>query len=223
MTKVKRKLESIAFYTKKEELINALTHWAGVIIGIVGLVLLLVAAARERSPLKITAFAIYGGCFIAMYFSSALYHSLPVNKGKQVLRVFDHASIFLFIAGTYTPIILLSLRGAFRIVMLSAVWTLALVGIVFKICTYGSFNRYGKISLALYLGLGWLSALLIPGILKTTSAYFIIYLVVGGILYSVGTYFYSHGRIPYHHAIWHVFVLGASISHFLGIFEAYLH
>lgn len=215
------KREAVGFYTKKEEFFNALTHWAGVLLGAIGLVFLLYSAVKEHSKIKVVAFAIYGACFIAMYSCSAMYHSVSVKKIKSILRAFDHSSIFLFIAGTYTPMVLLSLKGSFRILMLALVWGIAIFGVVFKICTYGSFQKYGKVSLALYLGLGWLSLLLIPEMIKTTPLSFIIYLFIGGILYSAGTYFYSHPKIPYHHAIWHLFVLGASVSHFLGIFGAY--
>lgn len=213
--------EPVGFYGRKEEMINAITHWAGVVLGIVGLVFLLIPAIREQSTIKITAFAVYGACFIAMYGCSALYHTVQVKKIKSVLRVFDHSSIFLFIAGTYTPVLLLSLKGTFRIVMMVLVWGIAIFGIVFKIVTFGKFQKYGKVSLALYLGLGWLSVLLIPEILRTTSLSFLIYLILGGVIYSLGTIFYSNPKIPYHHAIWHLFVLGASIIHYIAIFNAY--
>lgn len=213
--------EPAVAYTFKEEVFNASSHWAGVILGIIGLVVMLHFGIMKGSVLAICAFAIYGGCFIAMYGCSALYHSIPVGKVKAVLRVFDHASIFVFIAGTYTPVILLSLHGTLRILMLVAVWGIALFGVIFKIATFGQFGRFNKLSLVLYLGLGWLSVFLLPEIFRQSTA-LLLYLFAGGVLYSIGTYFYSRSKIPYAHGVWHLFVLGASLCHFAGIFRTYV-
>lgn len=204
-------------YSFKEELANAISHWAGFLFGIAGLIILLFFGVKNHDKIKIVGFSIYGGCLILMYLCSALYHSIQTQKIKSILRVFDHSSIFLFIAGSYTPIILLTLSGAFKITILSLVWGITFFGVGFKIFTYGKFNKYNKISLILYLGLGWISVLLIKPILLQTSIKFVVFLVTGGLLYSVGVFFYANKKILYNHAIWHLFVLAASVSHYLGL------
>lgn len=208
-------------YSFKEQLLNAITHWIGFILGVVALVVLILMGVKSHSASKIAGFAIYGGCLIFLYLNSAMYHSIPNEKAKSVLRVLDHCSIFLFIGGTYTPIILLSLEGGFRAFMLTFIWLICLAGILFKIFTLGKFSKLDKLSLLVYLMLGWVSIFLIKAIFQTTSINFVICLVLGGALYSIGTIFYANKKIPYNHAIWHIFVLLASATHFIGIFGAY--
>jgi hemolysin III len=132
--------------------------------------------------------------------------------------VFDHSSIYLFIAGTYTPVTLLAMRGYWRIGILSAVWAIAVSGILFKIFTYNKFEKYKIVSLALYLAMGWLLVIAINPMLKMVPLGFLMWLLAGGIIYTVGTIFYAIKKIPYNHAIWHLFVLSGSVAHFLGIF-----
>lgn len=211
----------VVTYSFKEQLLNAITHWLGFLLGIVGLVFLIIFGIRNHSVVQIVGFSIYGGCLIFLYLSSALYHSIPNEKFKRIFRVFDHCSIFIFIGGTYTPIILLSLSGIIRIVMLSFIWLICIGGIVFKIITLGKFSKFDKLSLGIYLGLGWISIFMIKSIYNTTSLEFIFCLVLGGLLYSIGAIFYANKKIPYNHAIWHVFVLLASVVHFVGILGAY--
>ncbi|MDY2986804.1 MAG: hemolysin III family protein [Peptoniphilus sp.] len=211
----------VVTYSFKEQLLNAITHWLGFLLGIVGLVFLMIFGIRNHSVVQIVGFSIYGGCLIFLYLSSALYHSIPNEKFKRIFRVFDHCSIFIFIGGTYTPIILLSLSGIIRIVMLSFIWLICIGGIVFKIITLGKFSKFDKLSLGIYLGLGWISIFMIKSIYNTTSLEFIFCLVLGGLLYSIGAIFYANKKIPYNHAIWHVFVLLASVVHFVGILGAY--
>lgn len=218
--KIRDKVE-IVTYSFAEELTNALTHWLGFGLGILGLVLLLVRSVKIKSAISTTAFAIYGACLIFLYFSSAIYHSVPWQKIKKILRVMDHSSIFIFIAGTYTPIILLSLRGAFRIVMLVFIWLMALLGVLFKILTYGKFGKYNKLSLALYLIMGWISVMLFRPMYRTAGIKLIIFLSLGGLFYSIGSFFYANKKIPFNHAIWHIFVIVASVMQYLGIFTSY--
>jgi len=205
-------------YTVKEEIANGITHGLGVLFGTVALTILLVFSINKGEPLSIVSFSIYGACIILMYLSSTLYHSIPNQNIKRVLRVFDHSSIYLFIAGTYTPIALLTMQGYLRVGVLIAVWSIALFGIVFKITTYKKMDRFKRLSLALYLGMGWIAVFTVKPIIQTTSFRFFIWILVGGLLYTLGTIFYSMKKVPYSHAIWHVFVLGASVIHFLGIF-----
>ncbi len=204
-------------YTKKEEIINGVTHGIGVVFGIVALSILLYLAIKKGSVPEIVGFSIYGACIILMFLSSTLYHSFTIEKVKNVLRVFDHSSIFLFIAGTYTPIVLLTLKGPLRIGMLIGVWAIALSGVGFKIFTFGKFDKYKALSLIIYIGMGWIAIIPIKAIINATSINFFYWIIAGGLLYTVGTIFYGVKKIPYNHAIWHLFVLAASVTHFLGI------
>lgn len=206
-------------YTIGEEIANGITHGLGVIFGIVSLIVLLVLSIRSRNTLATVAFSIYGACFILMYLSSTLYHSIINEKAKSILRVFDHSSIFLFIAGTYTPIALLTMAGRLRIGILVATWSIAILGVLFKILTYNKFDKYKVVSLILYIGMGWLAVFTVKPIIEMTSLSFFMWILGGGLLYTLGTIFYSIKRIPYNHAIWHLFVLAASVLHFVGIFK----
>lgn len=204
-------------YTKKEEIFNGITHGLGVLFGIVALITLLIHSARKEDILSIIAFSIYGVCLIIMYLSSTLYHSITNRRAKRILRVFDHSSIYLFIAGSYTPVALLTLRGGLRIGVMIVVWSIAIIGVVFKIITVGDFDRYKALSLTMYIGMGWLALFTIRPIIKMTSIGFLFWILAGGLAYSIGTIFYSIRKIPYNHAIWHIFVLGGTVFHFIGI------
>lgn len=204
-------------YTKIEEILNGVTHGIGVVFGIVALTILLVLSIQKMNIPAIIAFSVYGACIILMFLSSTLYHSFTKEKVKKILRVFDHSSIFLFIAGTYTPIILLTLNGAIKPILLIAIWVIALSGVIFKVLTYGKFDKYKVLSLILYIGMGWIAIIPIRSIINATSINFFYWILAGGLLYSLGTIFYGVKKIPYNHAIWHVFVLAASVMHFLGI------
>ncbi|MDF2548587.1 MAG: channel protein hemolysin family [Anaerosolibacter sp.] len=205
-------------YTLGEEIANSVTHGIGVLFSIVTLTILLVYAIWKGSVLSIIGFSIYGFCSICLYLSSTLYHSFQNERIKGILRVFDHSSIYLFIAGTYTPITLLAMRGYWRIGILSAVWIIAVSGILFKVFTYNRFEKYKIVSLALYIAMGWLVVIAINPMLQMVPLGFLMWLLAGGIIYTVGTVFYAIKRIPYNHAIWHIFVLSGSIAHFIGIF-----
>jgi hemolysin III len=204
-------------YTFKEELANSITHGLGVLFGIVSLIVLLFISIKKQSVVSIVAFSIYGACLILMYLSSTLYHSIPHEKAKQILRVFDHSSIFLFIAGTYTPIALLTMTGRLRVGVLVAMWGIAVSGVLFKIFTFGKFDKFKAVSLGIYIGMGWLTVLTIKPIIQMTSIGFFMWVLAGGLIYTLGTIFYSIKKIPYNHAIWHLFVLAASVAHFVGI------
>ncbi len=205
-------------YNKIEEIFNGISHGLGVVFGIFALTILLVVSIRKGDVSSIVAFSIYGACIILMFLSSTLYHSIPMEKAKKVLRVFDHSSIFLFIAGTYTPIVILTLTGALRIGVLIGIWAIALSGVGFKIFTYGKFDKYKAISLILYIGMGWIAILPIKSIINATSINFFFWILGGGLLYTLGTIFYGFRKIPFNHGIWHIFVLAASIVHFVGIY-----
>lgn len=205
-------------YNKIEEIFNGITHGIGVVFGIFALTILLILSIRKGDIPSIVSFSIYGACIILMFLSSTLYHSIPMEKAKKVLRVFDHSSIFLFIAGTYTPIVILTLTGALRIGVLISIWAIALSGVVFKILTYGKFDKYKAVSLIIYIGMGWTAILPIKAIISATSVNFFFWILGGGLLYTLGTIFYGSRKIPFNHGIWHLFVLAASIVHFVGIY-----
>lgn len=205
-------------YTKNEEIANGITHGLGVAFGIFSLIVLLYESIKKGSTISIVGFSIYGASLIIMYLASTMYHIAWKDEVKKILRVFDHSSIFIFIAGTYTPIILLTMRGKMRVGILTLIWLIAISGVVFKIFTFNKFDKYKMVSLALYIGMGWITIFLIRPILESTSVKFIVLLALGGIIYTLGTIFYSNKKIPYNHAIWHLFVLAASFVHFLGIY-----
>ena len=205
-------------YDKIEEIFNGITHGIGVVFGIFALTVLLILSIRKGDIPSIVSFSIYGACIILMFLSSTLYHSINKDKAKSVLRVFDHSSIFLFIAGTYTPIVILTLTGRLRIGVLISVWAIAIAGVLFKIFTYGKFDKYKAVSLILYIGMGWIAIIPIKAIISATSINFFLWIIGGGVLYTVGTIFYGFKKIPFNHGIWHLFVLAASIVHFLRIY-----
>ncbi|MCR1899722.1 hemolysin III family protein [Irregularibacter muris] len=204
-------------YTLGEEIANGITHGLGVLFGIAALSILLFFSIKKGDTLSIISFSIYGSCIILMYLASTLYHSIPQQKAKKILRVFDHSSIYLFIAGTYTPIALLTMEGYLRIAILAGIWSIALFGVVFKISTYKKMDKFKKLSLSLYLIMGWIAVFTVKPIIKMASLEFFLWILIGGLLYTLGTIFYSMKKLPYSHAIWHVFVLGASVVQFLGI------
>ena len=198
----------------REEAAAALTHGAGLLLFAGAVPVLITLALIHGSALHITAFSLYGGSLVLLYATSTLYHAARHPRLKRTFRVLDHAAIFILIAGTYTPIALLTLDGWLRGVMLVAVWSLAITGCVFKFfCT----GRYERLSLALYLGMGWLALVVVKPVMEALPLAAFAWLVVGGLLYTGGVLFYAWQRLPYNHAVWHLFVLAASICHFVAI------
>ena len=208
---------------KKREILferwNAISHLAGVILGLFFLISLLIPAIEQWDAAKIVGFSIYGLCFIVLFLASFLYHNSRNPKVKKRLRVFDHISIYFFIAGTYTPILLVLLNGWLRILTMIIIWTCAIVGTFYKIFTYKNYDKYKGLSTILYIVMGWISVFLIKPILDQTSYKFMLWILIGGILYTVGTYFYKSKRFYYNHVIWHFFVLFAAIFQFTGIYQ----
>ncbi|MEA5017375.1 MAG: hemolysin III family protein [Erysipelotrichaceae bacterium] len=204
--------------SQKEEIFNSITHGIGVGFGFFALIMLLIPAVKTYDIGRIVSFSIYGICIIAMFLSSTVYHGISNEKTKSIVRVFDHSSIFLFIAGTYTPIIMLKLTGSLKLILLIGIWSIALIGVIFKIFTYGKFDKYKAISLILYIGMGWIAIFPIKAIINATSIDFFIWILGGGVLYTLGTIFYGFKKIPFNHGIWHLFVLAASVVHFIGIY-----
>lgn len=203
-----------AIYSVGEEIAHAITHGVGVVAGIVGLVILVAYSVKNGDTWHVVGCSIFGGTLILMYTASTLYHSIPLPRAKAVLRIIDHSSIYLLIAGSYTPFTLTVLRGDLGWTLFTIVWTLAAIGVVFKIFATG---RYEKLSLFIYLGMGWVAIVAIKPFIQAVELGGIILMVAGGLAYTVGVIFYVWERLPYHHAIWHVFVLTGSVLHYFAV------
>ena len=200
------------------EIQNAITHGLGAVLGVVFLIMLIVPKIQEGDTLGVISFAIYGGCFIFMFLMSTLYHAVQPPKIKKVLRLFDHISIYYFIAGSFTPVILLLTDGMFRVLFISLIWGIAALGTVYKIATFKNYDKLKGLSIIIYVGMGWLAVFLIKPMLTVASWKFLTFIVLGGLIYTAGTYFYKSNRFKYHHVIWHLVVLAAAIVHFLGFY-----
>lgn len=201
-------------YSLGEEIAHAVTHGVGAFAAIAGLAVLVAKAALYGSALHVVAVSVFGASLVLMYSASTLFHSIPLPRTKQVLRVIDHCCIYILIAGSYTPFTLLTLQGAWGWSLFGVVWGLAAVGIVFKIFTTG---RFEKLSLGIYLGMGWCALVAVKPLLATLPAGGLWLLLAGGLSYSFGVIFYVWERLPYHHAIWHGFVLAGSVLHYFAI------
>lgn len=202
------------FYTKGEDIANAITHGIGTLLAITGLVLLIVFSSLYKTPWHIVSYAIFGSTLVIMYAGSTLYHSFTNERVKYVFRILDHSAIYLLIAGTYTPFCLTILRGPIGWTLFGVVWGFAVVGIVIKSIWL---EKFDKISTAIYVLMGWLIVLAIKNIILAMPMTGFILLVAGGVSYTVGCYFYIKSRMPYGHAVWHLFVLGGSICHLLSV------
>lgn len=207
-------MDNIENFTKGEEITNAILHGIGLGLAIAALVVLVVLAKIYGDIWYVVSFSIYGSTLVILYLSSTLYHSFPEGRVKNIFEIFDHSAIYLLIAGTYTPMTLISLRGSLGWSIFGIVWGIAIVGIVFKVFWVKKFVVFSTL---LYIVMGWLIIIAIKPLLAAMNKMSIIFLVSGGILYTVGTIFYVWRRMKYHHAIWHLFVLGGSVCHFFTI------
>ncbi len=203
-----------ARYSLGEEIAHAVTHGVGIPLSIAGLVILVAFSSLYGDAWHIISSTIYGVTLILCYTASTLYHGIPLPRAKQLLRQLDHASIFLLIAGTYTPFTLVNLRGPWGWTLFGLVWGIALVGMALELIAR---KRYKRLSISLYLGLGWLVVIAIQPMLESVGTGGLLLLLAGGLCYSLGVIFYVWKRLAYHHAVWHLFVLGGSISHFFSI------
>lgn len=202
-------------YSVAEEITHAITHGIGAILSIVALVLLLSAALHYGNNWHLTSSIIYGTSLILLYCSSTLYHAITHQSLKRRFRQLDHAAIFLLIAGTYTPFTLLNLRDDWGLVIFALVWLIAIAGVIIELATG---LKYKKLSLGLYLGLGWLVLLAMKPMIENVAAPGLWLLLAGGLCYSGGVIFYVWKRLYMHHAIWHLFVLAGSVLHFLAVY-----
>lgn len=199
---------------KPEAIANTVTHGLGVVLSLVGLVLLLKTAWQRESMAVVAAF-VFGISLLMLYLSSTLYHLLYRYKHRDKFRIIDHVAIYFLIAGTYTPFTLLVLPNAWGWTLFIIVWLLALAGVVFKIFFTG---RFRLVSTFLYLGMGWLGVMAIKPMLNNLPEAGLWWLLAGGLSYTAGVVFYLWQRLPYHHAVWHLFVLGGSVSHFVAVY-----
>ena len=201
-------------FTLGEEVAHALTHGLGVVLAIAGLTVMVARATLYGNAWHIVGAAIFGATLVLMYTASTLYHSIPQPRAKQVLRVIDHSTIYLLIAGTYTPITLVTLNGPVGWGLFGTVWGLALVGVVFKIFWTGKFE---KLSLGIYLGMGWCIVVAIKPLFETMATGGLILLIAGGLAYTGGVVFYALDSRKYFHAIWHAFVLAGSVLQYFAV------
>ena len=208
--------DQTASYSLGEEIANSVTHGVAAIFSVVGLILMVtLAALRSQSAVAVTAVAIFGASMIVLYTASTLYHAITNRKVKKILQVFDHSSIYLLIAGSYTPFCLITLQGTLGWTLCIAEWVLAAVGILLQPILM---KRGNFINCLIYLAMGWLVLLVIKPLVAALPAGGLWLLVAGGLAYSVGVFFYVMNRIPFNHAIWHVFVFAGTLLQFLSVF-----
>ena len=201
-------------YTFGEELANSLIHGLGIVLAIAGLIVLLSAAAIAGGVREITSCAIYGATLVILYTTSTLYHSVRRVEAKRVLRTLDHLAIFLLIAGTYTPFVLIALHGAWSWSLCAIVWSLAALGTIFELT---SLRRFRRVIVALYVAMGWVGLIAIKPLAAALPAAGLWLLFGGGVSYTFGVLFYRWHSLRYHHAVWHLFVLGGSVLQYFAV------
>ena len=207
-------IATIHQYSASEEIANSITHGFGILFGIVVLTILLTLSSLFGTIYHFICYFIYGLSLILLYTSSTLYHALPSLRAKSFFKLCDHISIYLLIAGTYTPFLILNIKGTLGWGLLITIWSLAAIGIIFKLFFTG---RFRNLSTCVYLGMGWMIIFAARPLSESLNQKGLLLVILGGLTYSLGTVFYSLKKIPFHHAIWHAFVLAGSIFHFAAI------
>lgn len=197
-----------------EEIVNSITHGLGAGLGVAGTVIAIVWAALYGSTLGVVAASIYGATLIILYTMSTIYHALTHNGAKMVFRILDHCSIFLLIAGTYTPFTLVTLNGAFGWTIFGIIWGFTALGVTLNAV---SLEKFKKFSMICYIAMGWLIIIAIRPMAVALGHTAMIYLVLGGLSYTIGAVFYALNKIPFMHGVWHLFVLMGSILHYFVI------
>jgi hemolysin III len=201
-------------FTVGEEIANSVTHGVGAVLAIAGLALLLVIAVLRGGAARIASFSVYGTTLVLLHVASTLYHALTPPKAKRVFRVFDHAAIYLMIAGTYTPFAVLGLTKPIGWIVLGIIWGVAAGGVVLKSLFLG---RFAILSTVIYAVMGWAGVVMIGELRQTLPLAGIAWLLGGGFAYSLGIIFYAAKRVPYGHMIWHLWVLAGAGCHFVAI------
>lgn len=198
----------------REEVINSLTHGLGLLFSIVAISLLITFSVLNGTAIHIVSSAIFGGSFLLLYTFSTLYHAIQHPETKSILRIFDHISIYILIAGSYTPFLLVAIGGFWGWVGFGVIWSFALGGLLYKIFLR---YRFPRLSLIIYLGMGWMAVFFIKPLIENVDANILWLLLGGGLSYTIGTIFYANTRMRYSHGIWHIFVLGGTIFHFIAV------
>jgi hemolysin III len=203
-----------ARYLPAEEALNSLTHGLGLAASLVGAAVLVVFTALQGDAWQIGSAGVYGATLVALYAASTLYHSARRPRARRVLRILDHCAIYLLIAGTYTPFTLVSMRGGWGWTLFGLVWGLCVAGIVFKLFFTG---RLDGLSTVVYVLMGWLCVIAVKPMLEMLETGALLWAAAGGVAYTAGTLFYHNRRLPYSHAVWHLFVIAGSACHYLAI------
>lgn len=198
----------------KKEIANSLTHGVGVVFAFIGTVILLSLAVKHGSALHVTGLSVYCGSLILLYLASTLYHSIQHGLTKRVLRIVDHVSIYLLIGGSYTPFVFIFFNKSYGWTFLAVIWALVVAASMLKIFFM---NKYNVIGMIAYVGLGWLAVFLFKPMMTVMPWHILILIAGGGIFYTVGILFYAWKRYTYHHAVWHIFVLTASVLHYVAL------
>lgn len=200
---------------KQEEFWNVITHGAGSLLSVVALILLAIFTMGKGTKTDLAAAVIFGVSLVLLYTASTIYHAAYGLRWKRIFRKIDHLCIYVLIAGTYTPVALIGLKGVWGWSIFGFIWAFAIAGFIFK---FSPLQRSEKLSLTLYALMGWLIIIAIKPLIENLATGALYCLLGGGLCYTLGIYFYAKEKIPYNHAIWHVFVLGGSALHFFGIF-----
>ena len=198
-----------------EEVANCATHGAGLALSVAGFVALVALAWGRGDAWHVASCGVYGASLVALYLASTLYHGARAPRAKRTLQALDHCGIYLLIAGTFTPFTLVTLRGPWGWTLFGLVWGLALAGILFRVLCG---TRYRPLAVASYVMLGWLCVVAVKPILELVPPGALAWIAAGGLAYTAGVFFFAAPRIPHHHAIWHLFVLGGSICHYVAVF-----
>ncbi|QXW30419.1 PAQR family membrane homeostasis protein TrhA [Aeromonas sanarellii] len=207
-------MTDVTGYSPREEWANRLSHGLGLLLGGLGLALLL-HKGWDQGPRVLLSYGLYGASLVLLYLASTLYHSMTSERARRRCKLFDHCAIYLLIAGTYTPFLLVALDTPLAQGLMVVIWGLALAGVLFKLLFI---NRFRRLSLLTYLMLGWLSLVVVYQLYLHLDGAGLLLLGLGGLIYSLGVIFYVARSIPYNHAIWHLFVLGGSLCHFAAIY-----
>ena len=206
--------QEIARYTVLEEILNSVTHGAGALVSIAGLVLLIVYSSMYGQAGHIASCTVFGISLVLLYTASTLYHSFQKPNIKHILKILDHSCIYVLIAGTYTPFMIVIVRGALGWTLFTIVWSLTILGIIFKAFFV---NRFKIVSTLAYILMGWLIIFAIKPLAQTLPGTGIAWLIAGGLAYTLGTIFYAWKTLPFNHAVWHLFVLAGSVCHFMAV------
>jgi len=207
--------KKIKYYSPTEEMINIYSHVVGLILSILALVFLVIHASALGNVLHLVSFSVFGVSLVVLYGASVLYHSAKEPALRRRLRVFDHISIYILIAGSYTPFTLVTLKGETGWILFGVAWGIALSGIILKLFFTG---KYKVVSTSMYLALGWMVMFAIKPLLENLSADGVFWLVAGGLAYTVGAILYAIPKIKFNHAIFHLFVLMGSFSHYMAVY-----